>query len=294
MGEQRVHRPAVRARELRVVRPHLLRLRHRLEVRALGAGRGEEHRGDVVRHVHPERVEGVEERLRGEPHRAGHAGDGDASVDHAALARGVREVGERVELVVVGRVVRLDDDRLEAVDGAVAVVVLVRVELLVAVDADRRERVDVVLVARLLRVLRGAVDARHAHGLAVRRRLHLVPRLPPDGLEPLRPRAPRRAEGDEHEVGRLHEVLEVLVAELRQLVGHLHVELLLLGRQHLVLDVARLLRVELLAVAGVGRHLELEDLLRHVRHRRAHHVLAVDGGELAGQPLHRDVEEDAH
>mmetsp|Transcript_4232 Transcript_4232/g.13720 ORF Transcript_4232/g.13720 Transcript_4232/m.13720 type:complete len:258 (+) Transcript_4232:894-1667(+) len=170
-----------------------------------------------------------------------------------------------------------------------------RVDLAVAVDADRGEGVDVVLLASRVRLRRGAVDLPDPDVVSVRLLLEELPGLSPDWVEPLRPRTPGSTERDEDEVVRLDRLLEGVVVELRERRGKRVEVALLLVVQDLVLDVVVALAVVLgLAVPRLGRNLELDDVLRHVGQRGAHHIRHVDRRKLARQPLHRDVEVDAH
>ena len=190
-----------------------------------------------------------------------------------------------MELVVVGRVVRLDDERLEAVDGAVAAVVLVRVDVMLAVDAHRREGAHVLLGAELL--VGGAVDARDPDlpELGLHR---LVQRLP-HRLEAARPRAPRRAVRDDGERRLLQQRREAGV-ELR------HVAL---PRTCPPRPPHRRARgpptppTRRPRCSRSRRDALLHDVrARHVQPLRPRLVEEVERGEAARQPLERHVEDE--
>ena len=245
--------------------------------------------------VHHARVERMLFRRRRDAQLPRHAGDPHRARELAALA---------VERVVLdGLPADMLDGKLVA-NGARALVreglahkleerlrvavaegVFVRVQQLVPVDAYRREGVDVLLVAQLLRVGRRAVDTTHAHLLRVRLLLELLICLPPHGLESLRPRAPRRAKSHQSEVVPRHEGVKVVFGEHWYALRHRGEGLDLLVLELLVLESPRRLHVKFLQVARVGRDAELDDLGRHVGQRRPHHVVQVHRRELARQPL---------
>eukprot|EP00962_Isochrysis_galbana_P010006 scaffold2774_cov137-Isochrysis_galbana.AAC.9 len=72
------------------------RVGHQQPLGAVLAGRDEEERVDVVRHIHQQRVEGVHAGLSRYAKRAGDARDRHLARDAAPLARDVRQVSLRV------------------------------------------------------------------------------------------------------------------------------------------------------------------------------------------------------
>mmetsp|Transcript_15157 Transcript_15157/g.47135 ORF Transcript_15157/g.47135 Transcript_15157/m.47135 type:complete len:347 (-) Transcript_15157:140-1180(-) len=270
--------------------------------------------------------------VRAEEQRAGHLLDQHVAIDKAAhlllvalddlaecdalVASGARSVG--VARLRVGCRQNALHELGDPLGGAVARVLRLATRPF-AVDADGGEALHVLGRTKLL--VRHAVHVREHHLLRAVLLAQLARRVMPDGLEHLAPCAPLGHESDHHELGAVHDLVEVV---RRDFVAVIHLE----GVQHV------LILVEVFGSVGIvdslyclalqlqeGRVGRLEDRSRavhvgaqalalgvqahladafgtqrghavHVERVRAHGVADVQGGKRAAQLRELDLEVD--
>mmetsp|Transcript_36684 Transcript_36684/g.117842 ORF Transcript_36684/g.117842 Transcript_36684/m.117842 type:complete len:342 (-) Transcript_36684:502-1527(-) len=208
------------------------RVGHQQPLGAVLAGRDEEERVDVVRHIHQQRVEGVHAGLSRYAKRAGDARDRHLARDAAPLARDVRQVSLRVptELMLV-HIHRIMKERDDLIRGALPRVLLVRMCVVCTIDSYGGEGTDVLVEAKRTRCWLRAVytcdiDSLGEYIVTADSFIHAVP----NREQLLRPRTPRGAKGNEHELTPRHKSGEVAGPSRRLRVLRLSGRLALIAR----------------------------------------------------------------